>query len=92
MSSKSFIHDPSAALDYSFDWSAWLTAESDTISTYTVTVPAGLTLDSDSETSGVVTAWISGGTAGTTYLVVCEIVTSGARTDQRTITLRCADR
>lgn len=89
---KLFEHDPDAALDYSWDWSAWLTAEADTLSTYTVTVPAGLTLDSDSETGGVVTAWISGGTAGTSYEVLCEIVTAGARTDQRTMTLRCKNR
>lgn len=89
---KSFQHDPDATLDYNFDWSAWLTAETDTISTYTVTVPAGLTLDSDSEAGGIVTAWISGGTTGTSYTVVCEIVTTGARTDNRSITLVCRER
>ena len=91
-STRTFQHDPGAALDYTFDWSTWLTAEADTLSSYTVTVPSGLTLDSDSETSGAVTAWISGGTAGTSYTVTCEIVTTGARTDQRSIILVCRDR
>jgi len=84
MTEAIYIKDPDAVLDYAFDWTDWL-ADSETISSHTVTVPSGLTKDSDSESDGVVTAWLSGGTAGTSYDVACKIVTSDGRTDERTI-------
>lgn len=90
---KSFPKDPSAVLDYAFDWVAlgWL-ASDETISDYTITVSEGLTKDSDGELNGIVTVWLSGGTAGTDYTVACEITTSEGRTEERTITIRCRDR
>jgi len=41
-----------------------------------------------------VTAWLSGGTAGTKYRVNCEIVTnsSPARTEQRSIMIKVVER
>ena len=83
--------DPDAVLDFAFDWSSWL-AESETINTYTVTVMSGLTLDSDSQADGVVTVWLSGGTAGNWYTVACRIVTSAGRTDERTMRIRVEER
>jgi hypothetical protein len=96
-----FIKDPSAVLDYRFDWKAqtngsgqrdWLAA-AETISTKTITPSTGITVDSSSltDTNTSVTVWLSGGSAGTDYTVACKIVTSAARTDQRTITIRCRD-
>jgi hypothetical protein len=38
------------------------------------------------------TAWLSGGTAGTAYRVACRITTAQGRTDERSITIRCANR
>jgi hypothetical protein len=100
--SKTFIKDPDAVLDYKFDWAAstnatgdsdWL-ASGETISTATVTVSSGLTKDSDSitDTNTTVTVWLSGGTAGNIYTVACKVVTSGSRTDERTITIEVANR
>lgn len=97
-----FIKDPSAVLDYKFDWksltngsgtSDWL-ATGETISSKTITAGAGLTVDSSSitDTNTSVTAWLSGGSAGTDYTVACRIVTSDGRTDERTITIQCRDR
>lgn len=86
-----WLKDPEAVLDYAFDWTDWLAA-SETISTRTVTVPVGLTLASDSELAGVVTAWISGGTVGTTYTVECKIVTNQGRTDERSQTITVQER
>ena len=95
MASKTFpIKDPDATLDYKFDWKAetngngdsdWL-ASGETISTYTVTVDAGLTKDSDAkaDTDTSVVIWLSGGTAGVDYEIACKIVTSASRTDERT--------
>lgn len=92
--------DPDAVLDYVFDWAAltngtgtsdWLES-GETISSYVVTVGSGLTLDSDSQSSGQVTAWVSGGTAGETYTVACRISTSAGRTDERTVKVRVVER
>ncbi|MEA3281796.1 MAG: hypothetical protein U9Q68_04425 [Euryarchaeota archaeon] len=91
MGLTTFIKDPDAVLDFSFDWSSWLeTGES--ISSHTITAGSGITNDSDSESSGIVTAWISGGTAGSTYTIACKIVTSLGRTDERTINIVVAER
>jgi hypothetical protein len=86
-----FIKDPDAVLDYSFDWSAWLDV-AETISSYTIDEDTGITVDSDSEAAGVVTVWLSGGTAGTTYAVRCEVVTDAGRTDERTMVIKVQER
>ena len=83
--------DPDAVLDYTFDWSSWLT-DGETISSHIATVVSGITKDSDSESAGIVTIWLSGGTHGSDYLVACKITTSLDRTDERTINIRCRDR
>ena len=84
------VKDPSAVLDYTFDWSAWLGV--DTIATSTWTVPTGITQVTESETTTTTTVWLSGGTADTNYAVVNTIITVGGRTDQRTLTIRCRDK
>mgnify|MGYP001105171166 CR=1 FL=1 len=86
-----FYKDPDAVLDYKFDFTTNCLATSETISSHTVTVDTGITKDSDSESSGVVTVWLSGGTAGNSYDVACKIVTNASRTDERTITIKVAD-
>lgn len=78
-----FEKDPDAVLDYQFDWSDWL-PDGDTIDSYTVTEEDGITVDSDSATSTAVTVWLSGGAAGENYNVVCHIVTTAGREDDRT--------
>lgn len=88
---QTFIKDPSAVLDYAFDWSDWL-ASGETISSVVVTVPTGITKDSNTNTTTVVTVWLSGGTDETEYAVACKIVTSAGRTDERTITILCMQR
>lgn len=85
-----FVKDPNAVLDYQWDWSEWL-AVGETIASHTVTVPTGLTLDSSTASTTTVTAWLSGGTAGTTYTVTCRVTTSAGRTDDKSITVLCAD-
>ena len=99
---STFIKDPDAVLDYKFDWKAltnasgnsdWLeTAE--TITTATITSSAGITVDSDSitDTNTSVTVWLSGGADGSSYTIACKIVTSLARTDERTITIQVEER
>lgn len=87
---KEIIKDPQAVLDYQWKWTDWL-ALNDTIATATVTVPAGITLDSQSNTALTVTAWLSGGTDRKDYDILCHIETNQGRHDDRTITIVCRD-
>lgn len=83
MSDYEFNKDPDAVLDYTIDWSDWL--GSDTITASTWTVPAGITNDSDSNTTTKAIIWLSGGTAETTYECINHITTTGGREDDRTL-------
>ena len=85
------LKDPSAVLDYAFDWSGWLAA-AETITDHTITADTGITVDSSTEDAGKVTVWLSGGTAGINYKVACKITTSAGRTDERTIWIKVVDR
>lgn len=85
---KEFEKDPSAVLDYTINWSDWLTA-GETISTSTWTLDTGITLSTDSKSTTTATAWISGGEHGRSYLATNQIVTNSTptRTDERSISL-----
>ncbi len=85
------LKDPSAVLDYAFDWTEWL-ATVETITDHTITADTGITVDSSTEDAGKVTVWLSGGTAGINYKVACLITTSAGRTDERTIWIKVVDR
>lgn len=93
--------DPSAVLDFSWDWTAWLAAnDDDEIDTFEVTLEerdlvedepedlVELTLDSSSGDGAIVTAWLSGGVLEAELRVTCRIVTTGGRTDERSIWLQ----
>lgn len=75
---------PTALLDYPFDWTSWLAA-GETIVSNVVTVATGLTNSLVTAGTTAVTVWLSGGTAGVSYLVTCKITTSAGRTDARSI-------
>lgn len=83
--------DPDAVLEYTFDWTDWLALVSDSIASYTVTVSSA-TKESDVRVGALVTAWVSGGTAGTVASILCRIVTVGGRTEDRTIYLLVQER
>ena len=85
------LKDPSAVLDYVFDWTEWL-ATVETITDYTITADTGITVGSSTEDAGKVTVWLSGGTAGINYKVACLITTSAGRTDERTIWIKVVER
>jgi hypothetical protein len=91
--SDSWIKDPAALLDYSWDWSAWLAEVADTISTATVTVPDGLTaVGSPTVSDTAVTQRVSGGTLDAAYTLVCQITTVGGLIDERSIYLTISER
>lgn len=87
---QQFTKDPDATLDYEVDWSDWL--GEDTISSVAWTAPAGLTQESSENTTTTATIWLSGGTAGAYYSVVCRVTTVAGRIDDRTIVIRVADK
>jgi hypothetical protein len=88
-------HDPNEVKDWSLDWSLVLeTGETISTSTWSVALGAGLTIDSQSNTTTTTTVWLSGGTAGFTYELLNRIVTnsSPARTYDQTMRLRCRNK
>lgn len=89
--------DPYAVLDYSLDWTNWMPA-GETINTVAVTAQAiagdsaPLTIDSTSNTDYVVTAFISGGTAGNIYNVEYKITTDNSKQDSRNFRIKVLER
>lgn len=92
---KVLLKDPDEVVDFSVDWDAedWL-VEGEAISTSTWSVdPSGeLAVDSNSETTTVATAVVSGGEAGKTYRLTNEIVTDQARTGHKSVIVRVEER
>ena len=78
-----FIKDPSAKLDYTVDWTAWLGAG--TISSSAWTVPTGITQFSASNSTTAASITLTGGTAGQDYELINQITTAAGLIDQRTI-------
>ncbi|MGZ4519094.1 MAG: phage fiber-tail adaptor protein [Mycobacteriaceae bacterium] len=92
--------DPTAVLDYTVDWdrkdatsaagTGWL-APTETIVTSTWIVPTGITQATPSPSiinaGKATTIWLTGGTAGQSYVVANHITTSQGRQDQRTFTV-----
>jgi len=85
-----FTKDPNAVLDYAIDWTRWLAG--DQITTSEWLLPAGLTKIADTKTASSTTVWLSGGTAGQSYIVTNRITTSGGRTEDRSFTIRVEER
>ena len=90
---QSHRKDPDAVLDYSIDWSDWLTG-SEVITVSTWTVPSGITKDSDSNDDTQTVIWLSGGTAGNSYTIVNHIETDSSpiRKDDRSISVYIVER
>lgn len=93
ISNNVFQKHPDSVLDYAWDWSEWL-EEGEKITSAVITIPSGLTLESQSDLDQKVIAWISGGTAKAKYRVTCHITTdhSPAREDSRSIFIKCGTR
>lgn len=88
----SIIKDPGARLDYTWDWTDWLTGISDTIESAVVTPSGTLTATPGAVSAGRVTSYVAGGTAGATETVVCRVTTVGGRIDERTLYFRVKQR
>lgn len=84
MITRNVIKDPEAEVDFTLDWSDYLEG-SDVIDTVTWTVPSGITKGATANTDTTTTIWLSSGENWEDYIVVCEILTTDGRTDQRSL-------
>lgn len=88
---RTWDKDPAEVWKYGISWVPAL-ATGETISTSTWAVPAGITKDSESNSTTVASLVLSGGTAGETYDCVNTITTSLGNTGVRTIRIVCRAR
>lgn len=89
---RRYIKHPAETIDYDLDFSSWLAARSDTVSTFTVSADTGVTIASTVEAGGVVRGFISGGTSGRAYEVAASINTAGGRVKRGRILVRVRGR
>ena len=85
------IKDPDENLDYSFNWSDYLSPTSDTIESV-VFAAVGATLGDVSNTTTLATAFVSGGVSGSTATLSCAITTAQGRVAQRSVYLKIKER
>ena len=82
--------DPDEVLDYKWDWNSVLQG-SETVSTSSITVAGGIIEDSEEQTLTSSTIWLSGGSAGESYLLTCKVTTTEGRTYCRLANLLIAE-
>jgi hypothetical protein len=88
---KIFAKDPDEVLDFSIDWNlelASLGSPEDTISASVWTVPTGITEGANAINAGFTTVFLSGGTAGETYIIHNQITTDSLRVYERSIAVQ----
>lgn len=86
------IKDPNARLDFPISFAKWLADISDTYKSHTVRTTGSIVCDSSTESNGVITVWISGGTTNETATFTIQITTTSGRVDERTFYLSIKDR
>lgn len=83
--------DTDEVLDYTVDWTARLAG--DTIATSTYFVPAGTLVEAfDTFDDSTTTIWLTGGTDGEVFDILNRITTTGGRTYDQTVRLKCKPR
>lgn len=87
-----FKKDPDATLDYTFDWTAYLAAEGDLISSVAWVLSTGLLQVSAVPSTTAPSVFVSGGVLDNTESVTCRITTTGGRIDDRTAFLTIVQR
>lgn len=93
ITTPTFLKDPEARLDYSWNFGPWLADAGDSVATFTVTMDDGLVHDLEVVAGARITRWISSGpAAGQVLSMRCHIVTQQGRVDDRTIQLQGLER
>lgn len=83
--------DPNDVVDYTIDWSRYLSRIGDTILVSAWIVPLGIVMQTETNNPTSTTIWLSGGTTGSLYELTNRINTVGGRQLDKTITIRVRD-
>ena len=89
--------DPDATLDFGFDWGTKWLQTGETLSSSAWAADSGLTIESSPDPTTIIddtttAAWVSGGTAGASYILTNTVVTSAGRTDERSFRIHIVER
>lgn len=84
---KVFHKDPDDNLFYTWNWTAWLLTDTDTILSVEIIPATGITAGTPIIVGGRVKVLLGGGTAGLKYEVVCRITTTLGQRKDATIIL-----
>lgn len=82
-----FLKNKNATLDYSIDWSKWLTDDNITGSP-TWFIPTDLTKVNEMNSAKITSVWISGGILNKIYTITCRIQTTQGRIDERSFKIK----
>lgn len=90
------LKDPDAIIDFGFRWDRWLQT-GETVATSGWVASSGLTVEASPPPTTIVDdtvtkVWVSGGVAGTNYLLTNTITTSDGRTDERSFRIHVVER
>jgi hypothetical protein len=77
---------PDEKKDYGLDWTKFL--EGDKIASVVWVVDTGITVEMELHDDFTVTIWLSGGTAGTEYTVLCKIETVAGRDAEQSVKIK----
>lgn len=80
--------DPGDNIDYVADWTRFLD-DGETLSSSSWIVQEGISVSSTHLNSPFATVWLRGGDAGVTYRITNRVITSGGRTAERSMNVRC---
>lgn len=81
------VKDPNSTKDYQIDFATEgdsFLIDGDTLVAVDWTVPAGIVKETDVFTNTTATIWLSGGTVGVSYSIVCHFTTANGIIDDRT--------
>jgi hypothetical protein len=80
-----FTKDRKDVQDYDVVFDRWCTALSDSLTSFSVTADAGITLNSSTRSTNTIKVWTAGGSAGIIYNIYIAVTTTGGRTKNVTI-------
>lgn len=85
---------PGGVLDYGFDWSAWLGADTIVVSVWSFSSNPGdaASLSMDDKTTTLTWVRISGGTLGQKYIVKNHITTASGLQEERLLAVTIRDK
>jgi hypothetical protein len=91
---KYFEKDPDAICDFGINWAAWLTEPGNgaTIATSVWSVPTGITLVSQSNSTTATSMRVSGGTIGISYACNNRITTNTGLVEDRVIRIKIVEK